>query len=124
MGHVLLLEVVLQTSLSGLLIRVLLSAVAVFVAATLVRGVQLKGFTQAVLVAIVLAVLNATLGRILDFLALPLTFLTLGLFSLVIDAALLMLTSRLLDGFSIKRFWPAFWMALLLAIFTIFLHTF
>lgn len=111
-----------QTGLTGTLIRILVNAAALFAAAWMLRGIQLREFGQALIAAIILAVFNATLGPILDFLTLPFTILTLGLFSLVVDALILWLTSKLLSGFHIKTFGWAFLMAAVLAVFNIFLH--
>jgi len=115
-------ELQAQTGLTGTIIRVLINAAALFAAAWMLRGVNLREFSQALIAAIILAVFNATLGPILDFITLPFTILTLGLFSLVVNALLLWLTSRVLSGFEIKSFGWAFLMAALLAVFNVFLH--
>lgn len=115
-------ELQAQTGLTGTIIRILVNAAALFAAAWMLRGIHLREFSQALIAAVILAVFNATLGPILDFLALPFTILTLGLFSLVVDALILWLTSKLLSGFVIKTFGWAFLMAALLAIFNVFLH--
>jgi len=117
-----LMELQAQTGLSGTIIRIIITAGALFTGAWLLKGVTFRDFGQAILGAVVLAVLNATLGRILDFLSIPFTILTLGLFSLVVDAVILWLTSRILKGFEISSAWYAFLLAVLMAIFNVFLH--
>lgn len=111
-----------QTGLTGTIIRIIITAGALFTGAWLLKGVTFRDFGQAILGAVVLAVLNATVGRVLDFLSIPFTVITLGLFSLVVDAVILWLTSRILHGFEISSAWYAFLLAVLMAIFNVFLH--
>ncbi len=99
----------------NLIIRILLTAVAVVVLAKFLPGVNVAGFTGAIIVAIVLGLLNAILKPILVILTLPITFLTLGLFLLVINACLILLASEFLDGFSVSGFWTALLFSLLLS---------
>lgn len=122
MDILVLMDLQAQTGLTGTVIRILLTAGALFTGAWLLKGVTFRDFGQAILGAVVLAVLNATLGRILDFLSIPFTIITLGLFSLVVDAVILWLTSRLLKGFEISSAWYAFLLAVLMAVFNVFLH--
>jgi len=122
MDTLLLIDLQVQTVLTGTVIRILITAGALFTGAWLLKGVTFRDFGQAILGAVVLAVLNATLGRILDFLSIPFTVITLGLFSLVVDAVILWITSRILKGFEISSAWYAFLLAVLMAIFNVFLH--
>ncbi|MCB9080280.1 MAG: phage holin family protein [Lewinellaceae bacterium] len=115
-------EITWQGSTNSVLLKVLLNALAIFAAAYLLRGVHLKNLGQAILAAIFLAILHATLGKILLFLAIPLRLLTLGLFNLVIDAALIMLAAYFLPGFSVKNFGWALLLALVLTLFNGVLH--
>ncbi len=108
---------------SGLLgnnwiLRTLLSALALMAGAHFLKGVKIEDFVRALLIAIVLSLLNATLGSVLDFLTTPLRWLTLGLFAFVVDAALLLLAAHFLKGFSINNFKSAFFLAILLAVFS------
>ncbi len=100
----------------GLILTILLNALAVLLAAYLLSGVTIKDYVQAILVALVLALLNATIGAVLDFLATPITWLTLGLFSLVIDAILIKIADYFLKGFSVRSFGWAFLMAVIIAV--------
>lgn len=117
------LEIVQTASLGGWLIKMLLNALGLFLAAQLLRGVHLTDFPRAIIVALVLAILNATLGAILNLLALPLTLVTFGLFSLVVDAAVILAASYFLKGFTVDGFWPALLLAVLLALFNLVVHS-
>ncbi|OBX25661.1 putative membrane protein [Gelidibacter algens] len=99
----------------NLIIRLLLTAIAVVVLAKFLPGVEVAGFTSAIIVAIVLAVLNAILKPILVILTLPITILTLGLFLLVINACIILLADEFLGGFEVNGFWIALLFSLLLS---------
>jgi putative membrane protein len=88
-----------------LLIEWLLSALSLLIVAHIVPGFQVESFRVALVAALVVGLLNATLGFVLKIVTLPLTFLTLGLFLVVINAIVLWLASALLaPGFRIKNF--------------------
>jgi putative membrane protein len=91
----------------GLLLTWLLSAIAVFVAAKLVPGVEVDGFGAALAAAAVLGIVNAVVRPILVVLTLPVTVLTLGLFLLVVNAACVGLAAKLLPGFHVNGLGPA-----------------
>ncbi|MEN0006065.1 MAG: phage holin family protein [Bacteroidota bacterium] len=107
---------------SNFLIKILLNALALFGAAYLMKGVDIKDFLQAILIAAVLAVLNATLGQVLDFVTMPIRILTLGLFSFVVDAIVLWVAASFFEGFKLKSFWTAVLLAVVLAIFNAVLY--
>ncbi|HNI06093.1 MAG TPA: phage holin family protein [Flavobacteriales bacterium] len=91
-----------------LLIRLILSTIAVLVADLLLRGVQLGEFPAALWVAIVLGALNTFLRPVLILLTLPVTLITLGIFILVINAGLVLLAAYLMPGnFHVDGFWWA-----------------
>lgn len=90
-----------------LLIRVLLNALAVYVAAYLLDGIVLAGPGATILAGLVLGVINALVKPVLFLLTLPITFLTLGLFIFVLNGICLALTAALVPGFSIAGFWSA-----------------
>lgn len=92
-----------------------ISAIAIGVAAYIVPGVTVT-VPGALVAAVVLGALNLIIRPILLFLTLPITILTLGLFSLVINAALVMLASYVVPGFSVDGFLTAFLFALALSI--------
>lgn len=82
----------------------LINSLVIFIAAYLLRGVEVKSFLTAVGVAILLAIINTFIKPLIVLLTLPLTILTLGLFILVINAWILMLVDRLLEGFKVDGF--------------------
>jgi putative membrane protein len=85
----------------GLIIKLIINAVAVLAAAYLLPGVHVAGFTTAIIVAIVLALLNVILKPILVILTIPITILTLGLFLLIINAVIVLICSGLVPGFEV-----------------------
>lgn len=88
----------------NLLIRLLISTLAIVVAAKFVPGVVVDSWTTAFVVAIVLGILNTFLKPVLQILALPITILTLGLFYFVINVFIIYLATYLVDGFAIGGF--------------------
>ncbi|WP_053978158.1 phage holin family protein [Mangrovimonas xylaniphaga] len=99
-----------------LVLRILLSAVAVVILAKLLPGVEVVGFTSAIIVAIVLALLNAIVKPILVILTLPITIFTLGLFLLIINALIVLMASSFIDGFGVSSIWTAILFSILLSI--------
>jgi putative membrane protein len=99
----------------GFLLRVLINAAALWVAASLIPGITLRDLTATLLAALVLGVINAIVRPILIFLTLPITLLTLGLFIFVLNAFCLWLTSRLVPGFVVEGFGAAFLGALVIS---------
>jgi len=100
----------------NLIIRLLLTAVAVIILSKILPGVEVVNFTSAIIVAVVLALLNAILKPILVILTLPITIVTLGLFLLVINAGIILLADELLGGFAVNGFWIALLFSLLLSV--------
>lgn len=103
------------------LVRTLVNAASLWVAVSLVPGVEYAGGWLPFLgVAVVFGVVNAVLGRLVKLLSLPLILVSFGLFLLLINAFLLWLTSRvsvaLGIGFVVSGFWPAFWGALVVSL--------
>lgn len=103
------------------LLRLCVTALALWVATRLVPGIDFVGEPIALLgVALVFAVVNGVLKPILTVLTCPLILFTLGLFTLVINAFLLLATASVSQalglGFSVAGFWPAFWGGLLIGI--------
>ena len=82
----------------------LINSIVIFVGSYLVKGVNLKNYWTALGVSIVLAILNLLIRPFIILLTLPLNILTLGLFTLVINAWILMLADKLIDGFSLDGF--------------------
>jgi len=82
----------------------------------LVPGVKFSGFWAALITSLVLGLLNALIRPLIILLTLPVNFLTLGLFTLIINAFLFWLASTIVKGFEISGFWPAFIGALVYSI--------
>ncbi len=103
----------------GFLIRILISAVAVYLAARFVPGIHISGgIGTALVVAIVLGLLNAFLKPILVLLTIPITILTLGLFYLVINVLMVYLTANLVSGFAVSGFISALLFSLVVSVVT------
>ena len=94
----------------------ILSAVCLLLVANLVPGFFVRGLKAALIAALVIGLVNVTLGFILKVLTFPLIILTFGLFSLVINALMLMFASNFVSGFHVRGFVPAFWGALVLSL--------
>ena len=103
-----------------LLINWLLSALAVWLVAQLIPGFHVRGAGAALVAALVIGLVNATLGLLLKVLTFPLTILTLGLFWLVINALMLELAAGFVHGFRIDSFAAAFWGAIVLSLVNMF----
>jgi len=99
-----------------LVINWLLSALAVWVVSELVRGFHVANITAALIAALVIGFVNATLGLILKIITFPLTILTLGVFWLVINALMLELAASVVHGFRVDSFASAFWGAIVLSL--------
>lgn len=91
-----------------LLVRWLTSAAALLLVAHLVPGVIVEGFGAALLAALVIGLVNATIGALVKLLTTPLRWLTLGLFTLVINAVLFALATAFVDGFRVEAATAAF----------------
>lgn len=108
----------------NLIIRLLLNALAVFVLAYVLNGVTVDGYVGAIIVAVVLSILNLLVKPILVILTLPITIITLGLFLLVINAGIILLADKLIDGFGVSSFWTALLFSILLSILQSLLQSF
>lgn len=85
---------------------------------------EINKFMTAFLVAVVLAFLNTIVKPILTILSLPITFFTLGLFLLVINAFIILFADKLVDGFKVDGFWTALWFSLVLSFVNAILEAF
>ena len=112
-----------------LILRILINAAALWAALHLVSGIHYNGSVTSLLgVALVFGILNAIVRPILFFFSLPLIIITLGLFTFVLNAIVLLLTSALSSrmglGFSVDGFGAAFWGAIVISIVSILLSIF
>jgi putative membrane protein len=105
-----------------LLIKWILSALAVWIVAQVVPGIHVSGPMAALIAALVIGLVNATVGLIVKVVTFPLTLLTLGLFWFVINAAMLKLASIFVPGFEVRGFIAALLGALLLSLVSSMLH--
>ena len=99
-----------------LLLHWVLSALAVWIVARVVPGVYVNGPAAALIAALAIGFINATIGLLLKILTFPLTIVTFGIFWLVINALMLELASALVRGFKVQSFWAAFWGAIVLSL--------
>jgi len=99
-----------------LLLHWILSAIAVWIVAHIVPGIYVSGPKAALIAALVIGLINATLGLLLKILTFPLTILTLGLFWFVINALMLELAASLVNGFYVRNFIAALIGAVMLSL--------
>lgn len=97
-----------------MILRLLITTILVVVIGKFFDGISVDNYTTALIVAAVLAVLNAFLKPILVFLTIPATILTLGLFLLVINAIIILIADYFVDGFNVSGFWTAFFFSIVL----------
>jgi putative membrane protein len=93
-----------------------ISSLSLFIVAHIVRGIEVSSTLTVLAIALVLGIINAFLRPLIILITLPLNVLTLGLFTLFINGALFLLASKIVKGFVITGFWPAFWGYILFSI--------
>jgi len=99
-----------------MLLRLLFNALGLILIAEFVEGIEVQGLYAAVITAVVLGIFNIIIRPILLILTLPITILTLGLFSFVVNAALFLFAASFIDGFSVENFWYALLGSVLMSI--------
>ena len=99
-----------------LILKWLLMAASVMVSAYLIPGVTINSFFSALFVALFLGIVNILIRPVLILITLPINILTLGLFTFVINAILILLTSSVIKGFEVGGFWTAMLFSILLSI--------
>lgn len=102
--------------MKGIAIRWLTLTGAIIITSYLLDGIRVSGFFSAFFAAAILGVLNAFFRPVLILLTLPLTILSLGFFTFVINAFLLMMVSGVISGFTVMGFWPAVFGSLLISL--------
>jgi putative membrane protein len=105
--------------MTRLIARWVLSALCVLLVAHLVPGFAVRGFGTALIAALAIGLVNATLGLILKAVTFPFILLTFGLFLVLINALMLKFASWFVPGFEVHGFWPAVFGALLLSILNV-----
>ena len=98
------------------IIKIFLSTIAVIIASNILPGVHVENFLDALIVAAILALFNATLKPVLIILTIPITIVTLGLFLLIINAFLILITDALVSGFVVDSFLWALAFSLILSV--------
>ncbi len=98
------------------IISLLVNGLVIFVCSSVFSGIQVAGYKESVIAAFFLAVVNFLIRPILTFLTLPITILTLGLFLLIINGAMVLLVDWLMDGFNVDGMFWAVVLSIVLAI--------
>lgn len=102
--------------MQGILINWIILTVAIMAASYMVKGIYVRDFGAALFAAATLGILNFLVRPILVFLTIPITILTLGLFLLVINAAMLKIAAGFIRGFRIDGFLPAIWASIIISL--------
>jgi putative membrane protein len=106
----------------NIILRIVISAVVAFALSYVLSGVHIQSFVSALILAIVLGLLNLIVKPILIILTLPITLFTFGLFLFVINALIILLAAKFVNGFRVDGFWWALLFSLLLSVLTSFLY--
>lgn len=100
----------------NVIVRILVTSILVMIISYLMKGIVVDTFTTALTVAVVLGLLNFFVKPILVLFTLPITIFTLGLFYLVVNAIIILLCDKLVDGFDVSSFWTALFFSIILSI--------
>lgn len=103
-------------------LKLLVSMCAILMSAYVLPGILVMNIWTALWLAIFLAVINITLKPVLIIFTLPINILTIGLFTFVINACLILLASSVIKGFEVASFWEAFLFSIIMSIFAFILH--
>ena len=101
-----------------ILLNLFFTAIVAYFLTYIITGIHFDGFSGAIIFALVLGILNLIVTPVLKILGLPLTIITLGLFSLVINAFVILLAAKFVPGMSIDGFWTAFIFSIALSLIT------
>lgn len=104
------------------IMRIIITSIVAFGLSYILKGIHIDDFWAAILLAFVLALLNAIVKPLLVILTFPITIITLGLFLLVINAIIILFADNLLEGFTVDSFWWALLFSLLLSFVTSLLY--
>lgn len=107
----------------GLLVKWLVNSLALFAADWLVTGIVITDFWSGLAAAALLGIVNAVIRPVVIVLTLPITIVTLGLFTLVVNALMLKLVAWAIPDFAVNGFWAAFWGALIISFVSWFINT-
>jgi putative membrane protein len=107
----------------GFVVRLFFTWIAIIIASYILPGIHISDFISALIAAAVLALLNTFVKPLLVILTIPITILTLGLFLLVINALIVMMGARIVDGFTVDSFWWALGFSLVVSVIVSLLET-
>ena len=99
-----------------MLLRMILTTLAILLVTNVYSGIQVDSVTTAIIAAVVLALINTIVRPVIVLLTLPISMLTLGLFLLVINAAMLYLAAWLVNGFEVGGYWDALIASLIISV--------
>jgi putative membrane protein len=102
--------------MAKLLAHWILSALCLLLVAHFVPGFSVRGFVTALIAAVVIGLVNGTIGMLLKIITFPLTIVTFGIFWLLINALMLKFAAFFVPGFEVRGLWPAFWGGLILSV--------
>lgn len=102
----------------NIILKWILFALLIMFIAWVIPGITVTGFISALIVVIVLSIVNLFIRPLVELISLPLNVITLGIFSLIINALLFLLAAKFSPGFQIDGFWSGFFGALILSVFT------
>ena len=100
----------------NVLIRWFVNALSLFIVSKIVTGIEVKDFTTALVASIIIGLINTLIKPVLLLLTLPINILTLGLFTFIINAILLLMAGNLISGFIVVNFWSALVGSILLSL--------
>ncbi len=112
------------TNLTPFLLHWAITALSLWVASHLFKGIKFSSTSALVVSALLLGLANAIVRPLLVMLTLPLTLITFGLFLLVINALMLLLVAKIVEGFKVDGFWTALWASLLISLLSLVLGAF
>ena len=102
--------------MTKLLVHWVLSALCLLLVAHFVPGFFVRGFGTALIAAVVIGLVNGTIGALLKLFTFPITILTFGIFWLLINALMLKFAALFVPGFEVRGLWPAFWGGIILSV--------
>jgi putative membrane protein len=112
----------MNAHLQDFLIHWAIMSLSLWAASYLFNGIKFSNKSSLLISALMLGFVNAVLRPILLILTLPLTLLTLGLFALVLNALMIMLVAKVVNGFKLSGFWTAFFVGIFIALFSLFIE--
>lgn len=110
--------------MKGFVIRMIIISLSLAIASYIVEGITIEGFFSLIIASLIIGFLNSFIRPVLIIMTIPLNILTFGLFTFVINAVLLLLTSQVVRGMSIEGFWAALAGTIIMSMLSFFLNLF